>query len=92
MGIREVVGEDGLLHCTVCGERTEREIDMPLFDGNGGSKKVRVHCACRCEREEREAQEQRSGCRRGGARQIDSLKRLSSLMLSLRMFTLGHTR
>lgn len=76
MGIREVVGEDGLLHCTVCGERTEREIDMPLFDGNGGSKKVRVHCACRCEREEREAQEQRMRYEEE-RRQIDSLKRLS---------------
>lgn len=75
---REVVGEDGLLHCTVCGERTEREIDMPLLDGNGGSKKVKVHCVCRCEREAREAREQRMRYEEE-RRQIDSLKRLSLL-------------
>ena len=29
--------------CPICGEPTEREFDMPLFDGSGKTKKRRVH-------------------------------------------------
>ena len=78
METREAVGKDGLLYCTVCGERTEREIDMPILDGNGGTKKIKVHCICRCEREAKEAQEQRIRYEEE-RRQIDSLKQLSLL-------------
>ena len=78
MVTREVVGEDGFLYCMVCGERTEREIDMPLLDGNGGTKKMKVHCICRCEKEAMEAQDQRMRYEEE-RRRIDSLKQLSLL-------------
>lgn len=78
MEIREVVGEDGILRCAVCGERTEREIDMPLLDENGGTKKIKVHCICRCEREAMEARKRREWYEEE-RRQIDRLKQLSLL-------------
>lgn len=78
METNEVVGKDGLLYCTVCGERTEREIDMPLMDGKGGTRKMKVHCVCRCQREEKEARDQRMRYEEE-RRQIDSLKQLSLL-------------
>lgn len=78
METKEVIGKDGLLYCTVCGERTEREIDMPLMDGKGGTRKMKVHCVCRCQREEKEAHEQRMRYEEE-RRQIDSLKQLSLL-------------
>lgn len=78
MGIREVVGEDGLLHCAVCGERIEKEIDMPIFDGNGGTNKKKVHCICKCEREAKEARERKLQYEEE-RRQINNLKQLSLL-------------
>lgn len=78
METKEVVGKDGLLYCTVCGERVERILDMPLMDGKGSTRKMKVHCVCRCQREEKEAQEQRMRYEEE-RRQIDSLKQLSLL-------------
>lgn len=43
--------------CKVCGERTEKEIEFPLFDGNGGTRRMKVHCMCRCEAEKKKAVE-----------------------------------
>ena len=52
----ETVGADGFLHCSICGEAVEREINMPFQDGPDGQRK-RVRCVCRCQREEKEAYE-----------------------------------
>jgi len=73
-----IVGKDGLLHCSVCGEPTEREFDFPLFDGSGGTKRVKVSCLCKCGLAEREAQEKKLKYEEE-QRQIDELKRLSLL-------------
>lgn len=58
------LGEDGFLHCAVCGEAVETIINVPLR----GERKVRCICSCR-ENErnaeaEREKQEQRERNRR----------------------------
>lgn len=52
-------GSDGFLHCAACGDVIEREIDMPLFNGSGETKKMLVHCMCRCQKKEKEEREQR---------------------------------
>ena len=74
METNEVVGEVSL--CKVCGERTEREIDFPIMDGKGGTRKMKVHCMCRCERERKEAEDRRLAYEEE-QRQIDNLKLLS---------------
>lgn len=73
---REIPGKDGFLHCSVCGEITEREIDAPQLDGTGTTKKMKVHCVCRCEREEKVAHERRLQFEEE-QRRIDKLRRLS---------------
>lgn len=72
----EVVGEDGLLHCTVCGKATERIIPFPSFDGAGlmADKKVPVMCDCQIkEREEYEKRQREAE----NMRVIESLRKLS---------------
>lgn len=76
MDKKEIVGEEKV--CKVCGERTEMEIDFPLMDGNGATKKMVVHCMCRCEREKKEAEELRVAYEEE-QRQIYNLKQLSLL-------------
>lgn len=51
----KIIGKDGLLYCPICGEVVERELDYPLVDGSGTTKRMKVHCMCRCERQEKEA-------------------------------------
>ena len=49
----EYVGEDGLLHCSVCHVATQTKIEVL------GQKKI-VRCICDCKKKEREAFEQRN--------------------------------
>lgn len=64
--------------CKVCGEQTEKEMDFPLMDGSGATKKRIVHCMCRCEREKKEAKDCRMAYE-DKQRQINNLKQLSLL-------------
>lgn len=71
-----VVGEDGLLHCPVCGDAIERLIPFPTFDGTGNmvDKKVPVMCTCKQkEREEYDKQQKRLE----EMRIVESLRKLS---------------
>ena len=74
MEINEAIGE--VSFCEVCGERIEREIDFPIMDENGGTKKMKVHCMCRCEREKKEARDRRMAYEEE-QRRINNLKQLS---------------
>ena len=55
----EYIGEDGLLHCSVCHKRTERLVSIPSL---GLDRKVRCICGCRQKEldahKERERQEE----------------------------------
>lgn len=74
MEVNEAAEKIGI--CKVCGERTEREIDFPLMDGTGGTKKRKVHCMCRCERERKEAIDRRLAYEEE-QRKIQNLRQLS---------------
>ena len=50
----EYLGEDGLLHCAVCKQKTQTEIKSPFT----GAKRI-VTCACDCRRKEIEARKER---------------------------------
>ncbi|WP_286153469.1 ATP-binding protein [Sporofaciens musculi] len=78
----ETVGADGFLHCSICGEAVEREINMPFQDGPDGQRK-RVRCVCRCQREEKEAYEARIRFEEE-QRTIDNLRQLSLMDASLK--------
>ena len=49
---REYVGDDGLLHCLVCNQRVQTEVEFM------GKKKV-VRCICDCKKKELEASNER---------------------------------
>ena len=72
--IEAVVGKESV--CKVCGECIEKEIDFPLMDGSGGTRKKMVRRMCRCEREKKEAEDRRFAYEEE-QRQIDNLKQLS---------------
>lgn len=62
MESKEIMGEDGLLHCSVCGEALEMILPFPMLDGTDRKRdsKVRRMCLCkRKEKEEYEAEQQR---------------------------------
>lgn len=50
----EYIGEDGLLHCSICHQKTERIACIPSL---GINRKVR--CICDCKRKENEAHDER---------------------------------
>lgn len=83
MSRKEIVGTDGFLHCSQCGEATEIEIHFPTMDGNGGTRKKRVHRMCSCESAERDAREKRLQFEEE-QRNIDRLRRLSLMDERLR--------
>lgn len=83
MDRKTIVGKDGLLHCTVCGETTERVIEFPLMDIKGSTKRMKVHCMCRCERDEKEAYDKRMKFEEE-QRRIDNLRSLSLMDVKLR--------
>lgn len=76
MSRKEIIGADGFLHCSLCGEATEMEMDFPTLDGTGSTRKTKVHRMCSCERAEREAREKRLQFEEE-QRNIDRLRRLS---------------
>lgn len=44
----EVVGEDGFLHCSECGQKIETLVEFPLFEeGKTEMRKMRTSCKCR---------------------------------------------
>lgn len=73
---REVVGENSLLRCSVCGEQTEKIIQFPTLDGTGRTEPKRIPVKCRCKREEEAKQEKRLEFEET-QRQISRLRRLS---------------
>lgn len=77
------VGKDGLLHCIKCGERVEKVIDFPLFDGSGKSEQRKVRIQCRCEREEKEAYDNKMKFDEE-QRYINELRKLSLMDVKLR--------
>lgn len=52
---QENMGKDGLLHCSVCGEPTQKILPFPLMDGSEGTRDMKVHIMCSCEKKERDA-------------------------------------
>lgn len=57
MAREEIIGQDGLLHCSVCGDVVERILPFPTFDGTGNKKDMRVHVMCTCQKKEKEEYE-----------------------------------
>ena len=51
------VGEDGFMHCRICGGRTETAIKIKT---STGIKEKRVRCVCQCQRERSEKEAARS--------------------------------
>ena len=43
---QENMGKDGLLHCSVCGEPTQKILPFPLMDGSEGTRDMKVHIMC----------------------------------------------
>lgn len=80
---KEIIGKDGLLHCSTCGDAVEKELGVPLADGTGRVKRMKVHCVCRCEIAEREAIEARFKLEEQ-QRRIDELRRLSLMDTKLK--------
>lgn len=64
-----VVGEDGLLHCTICGGR--RQTIATFGDG----KQVKVYCRCKCQAE-RDAAEKADYQKREEMQRVDKLRTL----------------
>lgn len=56
---QENMGKDGLLHCSVCGEPTQKILPFPLMDGSEGTRDIEstYHVFLR---------EERAGCLRQG--------------------------
>lgn len=50
----DIMGKDGLLHCSVCGDAVEKEIDFPIFDADRNTKKMKVRVMCTCRAKEKE--------------------------------------
>lgn len=75
---KEVIGDDGLLHCAVCGERVERVFDFPMMDGSGRKEPMKVRVICRCRAKEIEEEEKRMKLQEQ-RRRIDELRNLSLL-------------
>lgn len=57
MAREEIIGQDGLLHCSVCGDVVEKILPFPTFDGTGNKKDMRVHVMCTCQKKEKEEYE-----------------------------------
>lgn len=72
----EIVGKDGLLHCSVCGDAVERIIQFPVFDGTGRKTDTKVHIMCSCQKKEQEERERRQK-QADEMRAVESLRKLS---------------
>lgn len=76
MSRQEIIGKDGLLHCSECGERTEELITLPFTDISGAKNEMKVRVLCACEREQRKKKEIEAR-KRDEMRAIENLRRLS---------------
>ncbi len=74
--------KDVNLFCPVCGEPIWRNLCVPLFDGNGGTKEIKVHRMCRCERDKKDKYEKRIKFEEE-QRKIDKLRNLSLIDVKL---------
>lgn len=70
------MGKDGLLHCSVCGEPTQKILPFPLMDGSEGTRDMKVHIMCSCEKKERDAYD-REQKRQEEMRVVEGLRKLS---------------
>lgn len=68
-------GQD-LSRCPVCGRITRRTINLPLYDGRGGTKQITGRMMCRCE-EEAEARESERRRIEADEEAVQKLKKLS---------------
>ena len=73
---QENIGKDGLLHCSVCGEPTQKILPFPLMDGSEGTRDMKVHIMCSCEKKERDAYD-REQKRQEEMRVVEGLRKLS---------------
>ena len=73
---QENMGKDGLLHCSVCGEPTQKILPFPLMDGSEGTRDMKVHIMCSCEKKERDAYD-REQKRQEEMRVVEGLRKLS---------------
>lgn len=76
MSRNEVVGEDGLLRCSVCGERTQKILSFPTFNGADGKKDTIVHVMCACEKK-KQMEYERKNREMDDMRAIEGLRKLS---------------
>jgi len=77
------VGDIELSYCKVCGEKKEKVVEFPRFDGSGKTEKRTVRLKCRCEREEEEAYKRKLE-HQEEQRNIDKLKNLSLIDAKLK--------
>ena len=73
---QENMGKDGLLHCSVCGEPTQKILPFPLMDGSEVTRDMKVHIMCSCEKKERDAYD-REQKRQEEMRVVEGLRKLS---------------
>lgn len=72
----KVMGKDGLLHCSVCGDAIEKVLDLSSFGSSGESKKMKVHVMCTCERMKKLEFDSRMA-KEEDMRRIEGLRKLS---------------
>lgn len=73
----EVVGKDGLLHCSVCGDPIEKIIPFPMMDGTGRTQEKKVHIICSCKIKEMEEQKKEEARQK----EIQAIAKLRSVSL-----------
>ena len=74
---------DELAVCPKCGKRTERYIELPMFDGTNNKRKIKVHVMCPCEQAELKAYEENLR-KEEEIRDISLLKQVSLMDSKLR--------
>lgn len=77
------INSDSLLYCKVCGDRVEKELNFPIMDGFGGTKKMKVHCICSCQQAKREKKDKQEKFEEE-MRRIEYLRRVSIMDVKLR--------
>ena len=82
----EVLGADGKLRCSKCGEELEKELPFPLLDGSGRTEMRTIRRSCKCDRDAREAKENRFKFQETQAK-IDELRKLSLMDARLKGIT-----
>ncbi len=77
------IGEDGLLHCSVCKEPVEAVIQMPTFDGTGGKydRKVRIKCKCEVEEEKKREEHEQFEQKQAKIKELHTLSLIDSKLV-----------